>query len=49
MLSIFISTALRVKAKIKHQESLVTGAAGLLYMLLEVFLNVDVRCRKRQC
>lgn len=43
MLTIFISTALRVKRKIEHQESLVTGAEGLLHRLLAVFLNVHVR------
>lgn len=48
MLTIFISTALRLKGKIKQQETLVTGAEGLLYMLLAIFLNVHVRCRERQ-
>lgn len=43
MLTIFISTALRVKSKIEHQESLVTGAEGLLHMPLAIFLNVYVR------
>lgn len=43
MLTIFISTALRVKSKIEHQESLVTGAEGLLHMLLAIFLNAYVR------
>lgn len=43
MLTIFISTALRVKSKIEHQESLVTGAERLLHMLLAIFLNVYVR------
>lgn len=43
MLTIFISTALRVKSKIEHQKSLVTGAEGLLHMLLAIFLNVYVR------
>lgn len=48
MLTVFISTALRLKGKIKHQETLVTGAEGLQYMLLAIFLNVHVRCRERQ-
>lgn len=43
MLTISISTALRVKSKIEHQESLVTHAEGVLHMLLAVFLNVHVR------
>lgn len=42
MLTIFISTSLRVKSKIEHQESLVTGAEGLLHMLPAVFLSVYV-------
>lgn len=43
MLTILISTSLRVKSKIEHQESLVTGAEGLLHMLPAIFLNVSVR------